>query len=225
MELKLKILEGRHAGQEMRIGKDKFLVGRSEECNLRPNSEKISRHHCVIMLAEGIATIRDLGSKNGTLVNGEKIVGEVELKGGDVLEIGPLKFEVRPTVDIKREKKPVVKSVKEAVARTAAAENPDMDISDWLMDGQPKKSEDETMDFSKTDIKPKSAASAPAKPAPEPDPEPVQETPTDSPSKSGTDQHNRPAAKMPPGAAKQATSGANSMNAAADALKKLTQRR
>lgn len=214
MELKLKILEGRHAGQEMKIGKEKFLVGRSEECNLRPNSEKISRHHCVIMLAEGIATIRDLGSKNGTLVNGEKIVGEVELKGGDVLEIGPLKFEVRPTVDIKREKKPVVKSVKEAIARTAEAQSSDMDISDWLMDGGPKKSDDETMDFSKTDIKPKPGAGAKA---PAPAPEPVAETPaTDSPSKSGTP------GKLPP---KPATTSGNSMNAAADALKKLTQRR
>jgi hypothetical protein len=218
MELKLKILEGRHAGQEMKIGKEKFLVGRSEECNLRPNSEKISRHHCVIMLAEGIATIRDLGSKNGTLVNGEKIVGEVELKGGDILEIGPLKFEVRPTVDIKREKKPVVKSVKEAIARTAETQSSDMDISDWLMDGNPKKSDDETMDFSKTDIKPKApvtAAPAPP-PAPAPAPEPVAEAPaTDSPSKGGT-------GKLPP---KPATTGGNSMNAAAEALKKLTQRR
>ena len=153
MELKLRILEGRHAGQEMKIVKNKFLVGRAEDCHLRPNSEKISRYNSCIMLENGRVTIRDMGSKNGTLVNGERIEEETELKAGDVIEFGPLKFEVRPSTDIKRVKKPVVKSVKEAVARTAQNANDsgtqidaEQDIASWLTEGD-EVSEDDTLDL------------------------------------------------------------------------------
>lgn len=153
MELKLRILEGRHAGQEMRVVKNKFLVGRAEDCHLRPNSEKISRYHSCITMENGRVTICDMGSKNGTLVNGVRIEDERELKAGDVIEFGPLKFEVRPSTDIKRQKKPVVKSVKEAVARTAQAAhdsstelNGEADIASWLSDGD-EVSEDDTLDL------------------------------------------------------------------------------
>lgn len=227
MELKLKILDGRHAGQEMKITKDRFLIGRSEECQLRPNSEKISRHHCVILLGEGSASIRDLGSKNGTLVNGERVVGEQELKAGDVLEVGPLKFEVRPTVDIKREKKPMVKSVAEAAARTAESQDSDMDVSDWLMDGlAPKtKPNEDTVDVSRTELASKMpAAAAPVAPPAAP---PAAPQATGSDSKAGLDSGSKAGQKAEPGKLppQPKTTTVNSMSAAAEALKKLSQRR
>lgn len=225
MELKLKILEGRHAGQEMKITKDRFLIGRSEECQLRPNSEKISRHHCVILLGEGSASIRDLGSKNGTLVNGERVVGEQELKAGDVLEVGPLKFEVRPTVDIKREKKPMVKSVAEAAARTAESQESDMDVSDWLMDGLPPKQNEDTVDITRTEMAPKTLAGA--APAAAPPAAPPAASSTGSDSKTGLDSGSKAGQKAEPGKLppQPKTTSANSMSAAAEALKKLSQRR
>ena len=221
MELKLKILEGRHAGQELKITKPKFLVGRAEDCHLRPNSEKISRHHCVIQLSEGMISVRDLGSKNGTLVNGERVIGEQELKNGDILEFGPLKFEVRPTVDIKREKKPVVKSVKEAVIRTSQTQSKEMDVADWLMDATEPKvpSDEDTMSLSNVNlddlVQPKSIAPKPIapKPSPAPQPAPVAESPAAAPPPS-----NR--ITPPP-----KTTSADSMSAAAEALKKMSRRR
>jgi predicted component of type VI protein secretion system len=208
----------------MKITKDRFLIGRSEECQLRPNSEKISRHHCVILLGEGSASIRDLGSKNGTLVNGERVVGEQELKAGDVLEVGPLKFEVRPTVDIKREKKPMVKSVAEAAARTAESQDSDMDVSDWLMDGlAPKtKPNEDTVDISRTEMAGKSFV-----PPPPPAPPAAAAPAADSGSKAGLDSGSKSGQKAEPGKLppQPKTTSANSMSAAAEALKKLSQRR
>jgi len=188
MELRLKILSGNHAGKEMRVAKEKFLVGRSAECHLRPNSEKISRHHCVLLLAEGRVTIRDLGSRNGTLVNGEKIIGEVELAKGDLLEIGPLQFEVALIAGAASEAKlPVEVATRSGSTATAAKETPKPqppatvavekfqparpeqpaeDIATWLLDSLTPKGDEDTKDFSKTDIflKPQAGTGAPPLP-------------------------------------------------------------
>lgn len=94
MILKLKVTDGSNAGTEIIINKDKFLIGRADECGLRPHSDAISRRHCVIIKTDKVVGVRDLKSRNGTIVNGEKITGDKRLRNGDTLEVGPLKFEV-----------------------------------------------------------------------------------------------------------------------------------
>ncbi len=137
MEVKLKVLKGKIAGQMVPIAGPKYFIGRAEDCQLRPNSELVSRHHCVIIVDEGFVAVRDFGSKNGTFVNGQRIRGEQELRAGDTLTVGPLDFEVLLDVRVGGQMKPKVQSVQEAAARTAetapAAED-DMDISDWIGD-------------------------------------------------------------------------------------------
>ena len=95
MELKLKVVEGKNAGQEIAVAGKKFFIGRAEDCHLRPGSDLISRHHCVLLIEDGYVGVRDFGSKNGTYVNDERVVGERELKAGDRLLVGPLRFEVQ----------------------------------------------------------------------------------------------------------------------------------
>ncbi|QGJ69898.1 FHA domain-containing protein [Planctomycetales bacterium 10988] len=141
MQLRLRVSSGPQAGQVVKIPQDRFLIGRAEDCHLRPNSEQVSRHHCVIMREAGEVLIRDLGSKNGTLLNGSKLFGESDLQQGDEVQIGPLSFEILLTTDVQGEKKPKVKSVAEAAMRTVtqAAESrnhEDRDLSDWLADEQ-----------------------------------------------------------------------------------------
>ena len=94
MLLKLKVVEGSSSGKEIIISKEKFLIGRADDCNLRPHSDAISRRHCVIINRGKVVGVRDLKSRNGTLVNGEKITADKRLRNGDSLEVGPLKFEV-----------------------------------------------------------------------------------------------------------------------------------
>ena len=94
MKLKLIVLAGAKEGTEIPLRKDKFLIGRAKECALRAGSEAISRRHCAIIRRESGYTVRDLGSRNGTHVNGEKITAEVALKDGDELRVGPLTFSV-----------------------------------------------------------------------------------------------------------------------------------
>lgn len=117
MKVELKVIGGSRAGQTIPISIPQFMIGRAEDCHLKPRSELISRYHCTILSEEAYVAIRDLGSKNGVYLNGERIVGERELKNGDQLIIGPLEFEVVLTVGLKGETKSKVSSISEVVAR------------------------------------------------------------------------------------------------------------
>lgn len=139
--MKLKVLGGAKEGAEIPLKKDQFLIGRSKECTLRAGSEAISRKHCLIALSEGRVTIRDLGSRNGTIVNDRKIDGETSLNHGDEIRVGPLKFRFE-AAELKSGKQPKVASVAEAVGRAASQAKSsektgdgvfEDDISKWLV--------------------------------------------------------------------------------------------
>jgi predicted component of type VI protein secretion system len=135
MELKLVVVGGKHAGMEIPVAGPKFLIGRGDNCHLHAQSKSVSRKHCLIQVIDGVVTVEDVGSTNGTLVNGEKILQRHELKNEDHIAIGVLEFEVRLIVSLESKKKPKVHSVQEAAARTVAtASKPDedIDISSWL---------------------------------------------------------------------------------------------
>ena len=90
----LKVVGGKHAGQVIPLNRRKFLIGREQDCQLRPNSDMVSRHHCVFSVDDYSVRLRDLGSTNGTLVNGERIRKETVLAAGDRIVIGNLDFEL-----------------------------------------------------------------------------------------------------------------------------------
>jgi pSer/pThr/pTyr-binding forkhead associated (FHA) protein len=95
IEAELHVIGGKHSGQVVPLNRRKFLIGRETDCQLRPNSELVSRHHCVFGLDDYSVRLRDLGSTNGTTVNGERIVKEVTLVAGDHVTVGNLDFEFR----------------------------------------------------------------------------------------------------------------------------------
>jgi pSer/pThr/pTyr-binding forkhead associated (FHA) protein len=136
MELTLKVLTGRNAGQVVRVPVPKFLIGRSDDCHLRPHSDLISRHHCAILIDNGVVAIRDFNSKNGTFVNGEKVVGQTTLKTGDKVSVGQLVFEIHASHGDPMQRKPKVKDVRDAAARvaTTAGRDEDTDVTQWLME-------------------------------------------------------------------------------------------
>ena len=145
MDVKLVVSSGSRTGQAISINLPKFFIGRAEDCHLKPKSELISRYHCAIISEDGgYVAVRDMQSKNGIFVNGERVSGEKEVKTGDKFVVGPLEFVFQISVSVQGEKKPKVESVKEAVARTVevsshqspvatADEDENEDVSDWLM--------------------------------------------------------------------------------------------
>ena len=95
LQAELKVVGGKQNNQVVSLPQGKFLIGREQDCHLRPNSELVSRHHCVFTADEFGLRVRDLGSTNGTFVNGERIEKQVVLKQGDKVAVGALNFEVQ----------------------------------------------------------------------------------------------------------------------------------
>ena len=109
LQAELKILGGKHQGKSIPLSTKKFLVGREQDCHLRPNSDMVSRHHCVFSIDDYAVRLRDLGSTNGTRVNGELLRGEVMLKSGDQIGIGKLELELVVRQAVAAASKPVTK--------------------------------------------------------------------------------------------------------------------
>jgi predicted component of type VI protein secretion system len=83
-----------------------LLVGRSPECSWRSRSQVVSRRHCLFDIEPPFVSVRDLGSLNGTYVNGQRIEGAYDLADGDVVQIGPMKWELRadPWMDAEQDR-------------------------------------------------------------------------------------------------------------------------
>jgi pSer/pThr/pTyr-binding forkhead associated (FHA) protein len=95
MAVKMRVVQGRPAGKILVFSDGVYYIGRGAECHIRPNSEWVSRQHCVLRVVGYAVTIRDLGSRNGTLVNGTLVEREQKLEDGDEIQVGPLVFELR----------------------------------------------------------------------------------------------------------------------------------
>ncbi|NLF63877.1 MAG: FHA domain-containing protein [Chloroflexi bacterium] len=79
--------EGELAGQQWAIDSDPFLIGRGGDCNIVLPERQVSRHHVKITREDGQFILHDLGSKNGTHLNGVQISGSVPLHDGDEITI------------------------------------------------------------------------------------------------------------------------------------------
>ncbi len=90
MRAQLIPLEG---GEPIDIVKDMTVVGRKEDCDLRLDHKSISKMHCVIVKTDGLLLLRDLGSTNGTRVNGQR-VRRAALLPNDQLTIAGFKYRV-----------------------------------------------------------------------------------------------------------------------------------
>lgn len=231
MEVQLKVLVGTNVGQVLKVPGPKFFIGRAEDCHLRPGSDLVSRHHCVLMTEGESLVVRDFGSKNGTQINDQRVTVESELKHGDRLKVGPLEFEVQFIHAPAHAKRPKVHSIKEAAARTAeSGVQDDMDIGDWLSGSEVEDAGDTReinhadtaeLDVRQTKFAPSSSPAAAAKPAappPKPVAPPAPEPVAAAPKPPSTD--SKVPGKLPPGGSRPG----DSHDAAAAMLKKLRKR-
>lgn len=83
----LVIKEGATGGQKWPLEKDIVLVGRGQDCDIVLPERPISRRHAEVRRQGNQYVLRDLGSKNGTYLNGQEIDGPVPLQDGDEIQI------------------------------------------------------------------------------------------------------------------------------------------
>lgn len=89
----------RHVGPVLVWGSNTFplregtnLIGRSTECDIHVPSARASKHHARIQVTGGEIVVDDVGSRNGTLVNGEKLHAPRRIGDGDTIAVGPALF-------------------------------------------------------------------------------------------------------------------------------------
>lgn len=227
MSVKLRVLHGANAGKEIKIPKEQFVIGRGEDCHLRPKSDAISRRHCILVVSQTQVVLRDLGSKNGTYVNGDRVEGERVLKSGDNLKIGPLEFQIVIDVGLPNgEKRPRVTNVKEAAARTFDSSVVDEDVSAWLeeldeIDKVRKAADPDTRQFKLEPGEEAAIEDADTKEVPSAS-DNTQTISSDSKSAKLKPPEKKPPGKLPP---RPEIESANSRDAAAEMLKKFFNRR
>jgi pSer/pThr/pTyr-binding forkhead associated (FHA) protein len=88
MPARLVSLDGR---PHMTLTSTLAVVGRHRDCDLHLDSTRVSRRHCCLALDGDRVIVRDLGSTNGTWLNGQR-VGEGLLRPGDELSVAHLRF-------------------------------------------------------------------------------------------------------------------------------------
>jgi predicted component of type VI protein secretion system len=143
MKVQLVVVRGKPEGKVIPLVGPSFKIGRGETCHLRPNSEQVSREHAEFTITGDSVIVRDLGSRNGTLVNGKALTAECQLKDQDLVQVGPLTF----AVGISGAPAPAAQAVAAKPAAPAAKTSPDDvsgdEIDSWLFGDGPGASADQ----------------------------------------------------------------------------------
>lgn len=123
MAVSLVIQTGKHKGRKIKFPPEgKLVIGRDADCHLRLASTDVSRKHCELMLDSNGITVKDLGSQNGTFIDGFVISETAFLNPGSVLRVANMEFAVpgqRPAAGA-------------AAPQKAVDDTSDDDIAAWL---------------------------------------------------------------------------------------------
>jgi hypothetical protein len=94
MNYVLQVVRGRSANTTLKLASGITSVGRHDDCVIRIKSSQVSRRHCELFESEGKLNVRDLGSANGTYVNGKRVLGSSPVFPGDELTIGSVTLRI-----------------------------------------------------------------------------------------------------------------------------------
>ena len=90
----LNVQSGKHAGKKVKLSPGEVIIGRDEAAKLRIASSDVSRQHCKLVVTADSVTVVELGSRNGTFVDGAPIHKSQVLDSGSTLTVGPMTFKL-----------------------------------------------------------------------------------------------------------------------------------
>ncbi len=171
MDHQLLVVRGRSASEIIKLEEDVTIVGRHDECHVKIKSSLVSRQHCHLFEKKGLLLVKDLGSANGTFVNGKRVQEQQVLEPGDELTIGDVQLRVerigQPTAVAPQSR--ATSKVETAIVSSPPI--PAADVDDFEIDFG-EESDEPTLTPAppaKTNAK----ANTKSEPEPEPEPEPV----------------------------------------------------
>lgn len=140
-------MTGKHQGKKMALVEGcRLVIGRDEGVAVRLATSEVSRRHCVIRAREGVVSVEDLGSRNGTQINDVTITKRTRVKAGDVLRVGPIlfKLEVKQKAAAVSVKEPsaAIESETDEVLTTESTED---SIVNWLAEEEPAAADTDTV--------------------------------------------------------------------------------
>jgi predicted component of type VI protein secretion system len=184
MKAQLIVVQGKPEGKTIPLALPQFKIGRGEGCQLRPNNDQVSREHAMFEVTSDSLFVQDLGSRNGTELNGKKLNAHepTRLKNGDLVKVGPLTF----AVTIEGAVAATSQTPAAPLKRIGSLDDVDhADIGAWLVSDASKEPPDRpsgvyggetlTIESYKAKEKPASKAEVPVAKAPEPVTEPEPE--------------------------------------------------
>ena len=96
MKAKVLVKRGQHAGQTFEVSAGRSVtIGRDPSCDLQFFDKGLSRNHSKIAVEEGQFVVSDMGSTNGTFVNGKMVIRK-QLVRGDIVRIGKIELQFFP---------------------------------------------------------------------------------------------------------------------------------
>ena len=101
-ELILEIVEGDEAGRQTALDRA-IEIGRDTSTDLALDDDQASRRHARVSAQGELAMVEDLGSTNGTYVNGQPIEGPRAIRPGDKIRVGLTVIELRTAQDVQRQ--------------------------------------------------------------------------------------------------------------------------
>lgn len=94
MKISLVMVKADGTSREFPFDKPSIVIGRDEAARLRIPLPSVSRRHCELSIDDDELVVKDLGSANGTYVNGAKVKDQ-DLSPGDLLTVGGVVFVIR----------------------------------------------------------------------------------------------------------------------------------
>lgn len=111
----------KYRGTRFPLRRGETVIGRSPYCSIVLSNTRASRQHCAITWDETGLTLSDLGSSNGTYLNGARLQKNVQLHPGDVLNVGTDMLEV---LEVRRK-------TTEGITRTEKGTLPSVDLDEF----------------------------------------------------------------------------------------------